>query len=466
MRDYILLVFVLGLVPFILWRAWIGALAWTWIGLMNPHLYAWTLNTFPFAQVIGIAFLAAWVFARDKKMVPMTPGIVGLFLLLIFLAAKTPFAWNQDVAWGFMSQYAKVVIATLLMSTLIYSPKRIRWLLWTIIFSLGIAYGVKGGVFVLASGGQQQVQGPEPSFIGGNTHLGVALIMVLPMFLAFMRDAPSVWWRRGAAVGFWLTLLAIVFTYSRGAWIGLAAISLFLFMQTKRKLLIAVAMVPIGMAAIAFTPEKLFERADTIAEYQEDLSALQRLQGWGVAFNVATRHPLGAGFILDATPVDKWMEYANFQNPAFNRSNAAHSIYFQMLGDHGFLGLAMFMFVIIATFVTLQRTRRLVAKDANRRWLGGYATAMQIGLVGYLIAGAFVSLAYFDLFYTFVILAAILQREARTVPKMVPTAEAAAESAQARSASAGRMQPAGAAENASTVGLRASNRSAAVDRPL
>ena len=81
MRDYLLLLFVVGLVPFILYRAWIGALAWTWIGLMNPHLYTWDLSTFPFAQVIGIAFLISWLIARDKRMIPFTPGIIGLCVL-------------------------------------------------------------------------------------------------------------------------------------------------------------------------------------------------------------------------------------------------------------------------------------------------------------------------------------------------------------------------------------------------
>jgi putative inorganic carbon (HCO3(-)) transporter len=462
MRDYLLLIFVIGLVPFILWRAWIGALSWTWIGLMNPHLYAWTLNSFPFAQVIGIAFLIAWVLARDKKMIPITPGVVGVIVLLVFLVVKTPFAWNQDVTWGYLNQYVKVVVAALLISTLIYSPKRVRWLLWTIMISLGLAYGVKGGLFALASAGEQQVQGPEPSFIGGNTHLGVALIMVVPMFIAFIRDTPSAWWRRGAVAGFWLTLMAIVFTYSRGALIGLGAIAVPMFLQSKRKILIAIALIPIALAGIAFTPQKLIDRADTIAEYEEDLSALQRIQGWGVAINVAMRHPLGAGFILDATPVDKWMSYANFTHPAFNRANAAHSIYFQMLGDHGFLGLALFLFINVATFVTLWRVRRLVAKVPDRRWLGDYATAMQIGLIGYLSAGAFVSLAYFDLFYYYVVLAAIMLREA-----MAPATESKAlATVEPRRASGVLARAGGRAENPTQVSTRRTDAPPAVDRPL
>ncbi len=418
MRDYLLLLFVVGLVPFILYRAWIGALAWTWIGLMNPHLYTWDLSTFPFAQVIGITFLISWLIARDKRMIPFTPGIIGLCVLYAFVTVKNPFAWNQDVAWPTWNQYSKVVVAALLMTTLIYTPLRIRWFLWTILFSLGVFYGVKGGVFALATGGEMHVQGPNPSFIGGNTHLGVALIMVAPLFLAFMRDAPSAWWRRGALAGFWLTLIGIFFTYSRGAWLGMAAICGVLFLQTRRKLLIAATVVPLAVMAVTFIPHKLFDRMETIENYQEDLSALQRLQGWGVAFNVARQHLLGSGFVLDATPVDVWMKYANFQRPEFNRANAAHSIYFQMLGDHGFIGLALFLFVLASTYWTLGRVKRAVRDDKERAWLGHYAGAIQVGLIGYAVAGAFVSLALFDLFYTYVILAGILLREARSATQL------------------------------------------------
>jgi len=412
MRDYALLLFVLGLVPLILYRAWIGALAWTWIGLMNPHLYTWTLSDFPFAQVIGIAFLAGWLLARDRKLIPLTPGIVFLCFLYVFVTLKSPFSWNLDVAWDKWKTYTKIVIAALMIGTLIYSPRRVRWLLWVVLVSIGVAYGVKGGVFSIASGGQLPVQGPEPSFIGGNTALGVALLMVAPLFVAFWRDTSNRWLKLGAVAGLGLTLLAVLFTYSRGAWLGLIAVSFLLFLQSKRKVLVLALLVPLASVGVALIPDRVFQRADTIAEYTEDLSAMQRIQGWGVAVNVALKHPLGSGFELDATPVDVWMTYANFQHPAFNRANAAHSIYFQMIGDHGFGGLALYLMVVAGTFWTLARVRLAARRDAQREWLGHYATALMIGLVGYCVSGAFVSLAYFDLFYTFVILAGILAREA------------------------------------------------------
>lgn len=413
MRDYLLLLLVVGLVPFILARAWIGALAWNWIGLMNPHLYTWTLADFPFAQLIGITFLAGWIIARDKRMFPLTAGVVGLCVLWLFVTVKHPFSWNPEVAWEKWKQFTTIIAGALMMGTLIYGKQRIRIFIWVVLFCIGVFFGARGGLFAIATGGAYNVQGPAPSFIGGNTHLGVALLMVLPMFMAFQRDVVSALWRWGAIAGLWLTILAVMFTYSRGAWLGLAAVAGLMYLNCKRKLLIAAMLVPVAITGVAMLPERFHDRLDVIVEYKEDTSALQRLQGWGVAFNVATRHPLGSGFVLDATPVDVWMEYANFHHPDFKRANAAHSIYFQMLGDHGFLGLLLFLFVLLSTMWMLLRLTLRTRDDPQRRWISHYAMALLFGLVGYAVSGAFVSLAHFDLFYTFVVLAGVLLRESR-----------------------------------------------------
>jgi hypothetical protein len=85
----------------------------------------------------------------------------------------------------------------------------------------------------------------------------------------------------------------------------------------------------------------------------------------------------------------------------------------------------------------------LVRDDPQRSWLGDYATALMIGLAGYCVAGAFVSLAYFDLFFTFVILAGILLREARST--QLATEESAALGAAGPNAVRGERSRSGAA---------------------
>jgi putative inorganic carbon (hco3(-)) transporter len=413
MRDYALVLLVLGLVPLILYRAWIGALAWTWIGLMNPHLYTWDLRAFPFAQVIGIAFLAGWVIARDKKMIPTDVGVVFMCLLLLFITLKNPFAWNQGVAWEKWGQYVKVVGGALLIGTVIYTP------------SNG-SDGFSGSCCFRSASSTVCEEGSSRLAPAGTTsckdrtqlHRRQHAPRRGPADGRFRCSSRSCATRRAGGGGWvrsrgmWLTLLAILFTYSRGAWLGLIVVVGLLFLQSKRKALLLAILIPWNRAGRVDSGQAL-RAGDTIAEYREDSVGHAAAPGMGRRVNVASRHPLGSGFILDATPVGTWMSYANFHHPAFTRANAAHSIYFQMLGDHGFGGLALFLMVVFGTFLTLARVRSRVRGDPEKAWLGHYATALMIGLAGYCVSGAFVSLAYFDLFYTFVILSGILAREAR-----------------------------------------------------
>lgn len=413
MRDLVILASILGLVPFILRYAWIGVLGWYWIGLMNPHLYSWRSASFPVAMVIGGSTLLSLLYTKDRRGLAFSMPIAMLAVLLAFFTMKTPFAWEQPEAWWQWDKVFKIYLMTFVSTMLIFGEKRIRWLVLTIIVSLGF-YGVKGGLFTLATGGQYRVEAPEGSFIGGNTQLGLALVMLLPLYLAHSQVTSSKWMRWSCWSAFWLSMVAIVFTYSRGALIGLSVIAVPMWFMSKRKVLALIIAIPAIAAGVSFAPDQLIDRAGTIGTYDQDLSALQRIQAWSVARNIAIENPvLGAGFNLDYMPYSLWSRYSDseFQGPGFHLVRAAHSVYFQMLGEHGFVGLGIYLLLVLCTMITLNRTRVLAKRRPESAWAGRYAAALMASTLGFLSAGAFLSLAYFDLFYIYVALAAILWRE-------------------------------------------------------
>jgi probable O-glycosylation ligase (exosortase A-associated) len=141
-----------------------------------------------------------------------------------------------------------------------------------------------------------------------------------------------------------------------------------------------------------------------------------RLQAWGVAWNVALDHPFtGGGFEFVYVPDELWLSYAPFLVPfAENYARAAHSIYFQVLEEHGFPGLALYLAMLVTTLRALSKIKRN-SRGTNAGWLSPLASSLQIGLAGYMVSGAFLSLAYFDLPYLFIVLTAVLQRECLVV---------------------------------------------------
>jgi len=425
MRDYVLTAFVFAMLPVCVAKPWLGILTWYWIGLMNPHRLTWSFAyTMPFAMLVGGATLLGAVMAKDRRPIPWNRELILMAILLVYFTLTTVFAWAPANAWAEWEKVAKVIFMTFVATMFIYGKTRVRALLFVVVGSIGF-YGFKGGIFSIIHGGAERVQGPENSFIDGNTFLGLALNMVIPLLVALALDESRHWVRRLLYLTAGLSVIASIFTYSRGAWLGLAVVVPLVLLQLKMapRIIVVIGVVLSAAFASAIFPEKIFQRADTIANYEEDGSANQRLESWSVAWNVAKDRPLvGAGFEFEWANDGRWLEYGSEKyrdsmTAANKDSAAAHSIYFQILGQHGFVAFFIFLWLLVSVHLTLLRIRALGRKDPDISWIGTYATGLLIGLMGYVISGAFLSSAYFDLAWLYFALAAVLSREvALTVP--------------------------------------------------
>jgi putative inorganic carbon (HCO3(-)) transporter len=415
MRDVLLAALVFGLLPVCFARPWIGVLVWYWIGMMSPQWFMWGFaRDFRWAAVVGGVTLAGLLFTRDRKPIPWNAQLVLMVLILAYFTFTTFFAWVPDAAWEKWGLVAKVILMTLITTMAIYGRKRIGWLLAVISLSVGF-YGIKGGMWSLfVSGGEYSVRGPEGGFMTMNNGIGIGLLMVLPVLLALAREHAAAWQRWSFRLAAGLCAVSIVFTYSRGALLGLAASMLIMFLRSERKFLAVLAIVPVIVVASFWVPEKLFDRAETISTYDKDNSVLQRFQAWTVAWNIALESPItGGGFDFDSTSdTRRWFSYgAPDIYQTMDLVQSAHSIYFQILGQHGFVALGLYLLLMISTLWNCNRLVTRAVNDPKGRWIANYASAIQISLVGYMVSGAFVSTAYFDLAWIYYAFTAILGRE-------------------------------------------------------
>ena len=133
---------------------------------------------------------------------------------------------------------------------------------------------------------------------------------------------------------------------------------------------------------------------NTISTYEQDSSAMGRISTWTMLSNLALDRPLvGGGFEPYTTEV--FRRYL----PDYDGTHSAHSIYFQVLGEHGFVGLALF---IVFWMLTWQLSRRIIKhtkNDPESKWAYWLATMIQVSLVGYFVGGMFLNLAYWDMPY-------------------------------------------------------------------
>lgn len=434
MRDILVSIIVFGLLPLVFKRPYIGVLMWVWISVMNPHTQGWGFaTTFPFAALIGGVTLVSLVFTKHSKNLPFTSVTWFLIAFVMWMNVTTMFALYPEESFEQWVKVIKIMLMTFVTMMLIKTRWHIHLLIGVIVLSLGY-YGVKGGVFTVATGGEDKVWGPEGTFIGGNNEIALALIMTIPLMHYLQMTSSKMWVRHSLTIAMILCALAALGSYSRGALLAIAAMGGFLWLKSHHKFRIALFVLVMALPALAFMPEQWGERMDTINTYEEDLSVKGRFNAWWMAYNLAKERPLlGGGF--EVSMPELFLLYA----PDPEDLHAAHSVYFQALGEHGFVGLGLYLLLALSTWRTGSWIIRNTGKQEEYRWAYNLATMIQVSMIGFAVGGAFLSLLYFDVPYY--LMAAMVATRVLVEKELKGKAAAAAVQNTDVSGQFGRMSP-------------------------
>ena len=392
-RDILVTVSILGAVPFVMVHPYIGALLWVIVGVMNPHRLSWGFAyDLPFAAIVAGATFIGLVVSRDPKRYPINAVTVTLALFALWMCITTPLGFYPDLSYTFWARAMKVLLMTFVAMIVIHDRRQIDLLIWSLVISLGF-YGVKGGIFTLTGGGAHRVYGPSGSFVEDNNSIALALIMAIPLMAYLFAQNRNRWLKLGLLAAMGLTAFAALGSHSRGAFLAIGAMAFFLWWRSRQKIWLGMLLVIAAPVLIGFMPEEWIERMESIRAYDEDASAQGRINAWWLAFNVAKDRITGGGFYLTGPSI--FAQYA--PNPDLNL--AAHSIYFQVLGEHGFPGLFLFLAVWGFTWLCGNWIIRHARRDPELAWASSLAAMIQVSLVAYAVGGAFLSLSYFDLPY-------------------------------------------------------------------
>lgn len=411
LRDLLVFIVVFGGLLFIFSRPYLGIYLFSWLGYMNPHRLSWGIAySFPFSMIVGLATISSAIFAKRKNIIPINASVIFWGLFILWTCITTITAIDTDTSVVELKRFLKIQIMIFLTLLLITDKKELNGLIWVIVFSIGIYYGVKGGIFTIVTGGQFMVLGPPESFISGNTEIGFALCIVWPLVYYLMKTSQNKWVRRALFASLILIGFGIVGTTSRGAFLAAGILCFYIWLKTPKKILSGSIIVLSAVMILSFMPEKYFTKMDTIRTYEEDASAMGRINAWGFAINLAKDRPLtGGGF--QSFRGYLFRQYA--PNP--EDFHDAHSIYFEVLGEQGYVGLVLFICFLFFSFRNCQIATKLTNGVRDLEWANILAKSIQAGFVSYATGGAFLGLAYFDLPYHLfamtVILRIIIQKE-------------------------------------------------------
>ncbi len=404
MRDIFVILIVFGSLAFIVRQPYIGVLVWSWISYMNPHKLAWGFaREFPFAYIVAIAlFISVLIHRNQLQKIPPT-GLVKLWgIYLFWMCVTTLFAIYPEAAAGQLLKIFKIQLITLLTIMIMTSRKRIELLIWIIVLSIGF-YGIKGGIFTVLTGGVSRVWGPPGGFIQENNSLALALLMIFPLIYYLRLQTQHKWLRLGLLGSMPIIAISIFGSQSRGALIGIVSMALFMALKSKKKALAVSTMFLILVFGFVFMPQSWYDRMGTIQEYEQDHSAMGRINAWHYSFNVANDRITGAG-------LESWSRFTFAQYaPDPSHVQAAHSIYFSVLGDHGWIGLLLWVSILIAAWRSNSWIITNARSHDHLRWAVDLAKMLQVSMVSYGTAGAFLSLAYFDLPWHIIAIITIVQ---------------------------------------------------------
>ncbi|HEY9099981.1 MAG TPA: putative O-glycosylation ligase, exosortase A system-associated [Thiobacillus sp.] len=418
MRDIFIASLIFSLVPFIFKRPWLGILLWSWLGYMNPHRLAWGFAyNMPFSMIVGLVTIVAFMASKEKKEMLWTREVIVLLMFIAWMLCTTIFAFYPDAAWPQWDKVWKIQLMIILTALIINERHKLHWLVWVIALSFGF-YGVKGGIFTIINGGAYRVQGPGETFIAGNNELALALVMVIPLIRYLHLQETRKLIKTGLAAAMVLTGVAAIGSQSRGGLIAMVAMAIFLWLKSRNKLVMTIYMAAaIGIIA-SVMPQSWYDRMNTINTYQEDQSAQGRINAWHTAFNVAKNRVTGGGYELWRPPV-----FRQYAPDPFNVRDV-HSIYFEIMGEQGFIGFGLFVLLGLMAWIRAQQVIKRNKNDPVNKWAADLAAMIQVSLVGYAAGGLFLGMGYFDLPYhlmVILVLAAKFTGVLEKKPEVIPS---------------------------------------------
>lgn len=400
MRDILLTLIIFGSLPFIFVRPYIGLLVYSWISFMSPHRLTWGFAyNIPFAMIVGALFIFSWLVSKEPKKPPLNAVCVLTIVFTLWMTVTTIFALHGEYGntyhWDWWVRVTKIMLITVVAMIILTNRQRIDGFIWIMVLSIGL-YAFRGGIFTVLGGGEYRVYGPTGSMIQENNALGIATIMMVPLVHYLYLQATNKMLRRALLVAVPVFLLSAMGSHSRGALLAVIAMGGFMLFKSRHKLLASLITVIIVVAGLTFLPQKWYDRMATIQNYEQDRSAMSRINTWTAGINLVLDRPIvGGGFrVFNNLPII-FEKYA----PDPSMRSSTHNNYIQVLANHGFPGLFIYLSILVLAFRSGGWLRKRTRTRPDLQWAHDLGGMCQVSIVGFSVGGMFLNLAYFDLFW-------------------------------------------------------------------
>jgi probable O-glycosylation ligase (exosortase A-associated) len=428
MRDFLMLLLFPVMMYTMAKRPFIAVGMWVWTALFFPNGWLYGVaSVIRFNLAFAAIAILSYLVSKDKPKVTLgsVGGLVLLFFIWTTLSSIMTMA-TPDATWEVWNRFSKVVMLFFMVLLVVENKLHVDFLLWCVVLSVGFYADLEGLKFV-ASGGGHNIVGMPTHVLGDRNELAVAFVMTLPICFYLLTEygSRSKILQLGLLATIALLVISVIGTMSRGGFIALTVLGGYLYVKSDRKILLTILIVALVIGASYIVSADWSARVASIKTADHDDSFMGRVVAWKLSFIMAVHHPFfGGGFkALEYFPVWKdlskeFFSYSWFYTgdalPNTSVARAAHSVYFQVLGDHGFVGLGIYLSTMAAVFFKARRVAKIAKREGAPPWIANAATTVQLSLFAFAVGAAALSFAYFDLIFTVFALAQVL--EARILP--------------------------------------------------
>ncbi len=395
MRDYVVLIFLTGCIIAAFKKPWLGVLSLAIFSYLNPHAYAWGfVRSLPVYYVLFLVVLFRTFTAKDRQPLPKDWRIPVFVLLWIYFAITSAVAYLPDVAWQRFWFVTKIYLPFYFTLVMINTRYKLYCLVVTIAASIGVV-AFKGGLFAILHGFSARVYGPPNTQFAENNAFAVAMLICIPLLLIWQKETLNPWFKKGILFAIPVIYSASLSSWSRGALLTMVALTLMLIWKSKHKFLV-IPLTFIGAFFVKdYLPEEWFGRMNTIDTYQEDSSAMSRIEAWTDGWNHTLEHPFtGAGF-------DGWMVITQ---------RDWHSSYVEMFSEHGFIAFGLWLSLILGTLISLTTLPKKTCQVKDMEWVATYCFMLRASLICYMVGTAFLGLSYWDLLYHLIFISVLVKK--------------------------------------------------------
>jgi len=443
-RDLFILLMLLFLFGAACKRPFLMTLAYLYVDLVQPQQISYYLvNSVPVSMIFGAAAVLFFLMFDDKRNLRFGRLQVMMILFLVWITFTTFNAQLGEQAWIKWDPAWKAIIFGVFLPFVLRTRQRVEAAVMFMLVCIG-SITITGGFKTLLGGGgygtMSLLVDSNNGLYEGSTISAVAVALI-PLIL-YVYNYNQIFPKQRitlliAAGLIFAAALIPIGTEARTGLICLAMLGFLLFLRSKRKLLFGAVAAVLAVAAIPLLPDSFTGRMSTIKSYEEDNSASTRVAVWNWTLDFVKDHPFGGGFYaykLNRIEVKLTQKVGTGSNSreetrtVFDQARAFHSSYFEVLGEHGYPGILIYLSMLVMALLQLRGIAKRFKTSDSDAWLSHLATALGQCMIIYMAGSLFVGIAFQSMLYYLLALAASLGHIAaiRTQSALPGVAHAAA----------------------------------------